>query len=82
MYLCYDSTGKGFERDYSSTASTGGHAGITLEPGKSHDEVVPVSSACDLSRPGEYQIQLSRVDPDDPNRHMVKSNTITVTVKP
>jgi hypothetical protein len=82
IYLCYNSAGRTFVRDHATMGSMGDQPITSLKPGKTHEEVVPISSACDLSQPGEYLIQLSRIDPDDPNRHVVKSNTITVTVMP
>jgi hypothetical protein len=82
IYLCYNAAGKWFAKDHPSTGSMGDHPATILKPGAIHEQVVAITSACDLSQPGEYRIQLSRVDGDDPARHIVNSNTVTVTVEP
>jgi hypothetical protein len=52
-----------------------------VKPGESMDIGGDhISGLYDLSRPGEYTIQLLRAISDDPKRGFVKSNTITVTV--
>lgn len=53
----------------------------TLKQGESSVHVEDVSRAYDLSRPGQYVIQISRPIPSDPQQ-VVKSNKITVTVTP
>ena len=55
---------------------------ITLKPGEVRDEQEAITSACDLSQPGRYRIQLIRPVPNDPYHHSVKSNEITIRVKP
>lgn len=55
---------------------------ITVKPGESHDEQVAISSACDLSQPAQYRLQVSRYNPNDPKQGLVRSNEISVTVKP
>jgi hypothetical protein len=54
----------------------------TLKPGESADAVTGVSQQYDMSRPGQYGIQLSRRISDNPKDGVVKSNKITVTVTP
>jgi len=54
----------------------------TLKPGEVRDDQVAITSACDLSQPGKYRIQVSRLDPNDPQHRPVTSNKITVKVKP
>jgi hypothetical protein len=61
------------------TVGEGAHA---LKPGESHEELAPISEACDLTKPGQYLVQLSRSDPADPSKRTVKSNTIKITVIP
>jgi hypothetical protein len=52
-----------------------------LAPGKSDDAtVLAVSELYDLSRPGQYTIQLRRGIPKDLGGGVVQSNIITVTV--
>jgi hypothetical protein len=52
-----------------------------VKPGESMDVSGDhISGLYDLSRPGEYTIQLLRAISDDPKRGFVKSNTTTVTV--
>jgi len=52
----------------------------TLKPGESMEESTLVSEEYDLSRPGEYVIQLSRRIHGNPGDDAVKSNSITITV--
>lgn len=54
----------------------------TLKPGESVSDVTNVARWVDFSRPGEYQIQVSRNIGDDEKDGVVKSNTITITVLP
>jgi hypothetical protein len=54
----------------------------TLKPRESEDGVTAVSPEYDMSRPGEYVIQLSRPISDNPDDGVVNSNKITVTVTP
>jgi hypothetical protein len=52
-----------------------------VKPGESMDiKGDHISGLYDLSRPGEYTIQLLRPINDDPKGGFVKSNTITVTL--
>lgn len=81
-YQCHDSGGKAVNRSYPVVGSLGDHPVATLKPGEKYEHSVRVSSACDLTRPGKYRIQLSRSDPSDSKRVIVRSNEITVTVKP
>jgi hypothetical protein len=79
-YACYNGAG-GDVRRYSPVAPED-HPAIKLKPEEVLDQQVPISSACDLSQPGEYRIQLFRNDPRGPKQGFVRSNEITVTVKP
>jgi hypothetical protein len=54
----------------------------TLAPGESKTRGTLISGVYQLSEPGEYKIQVSRLDEGDPARAFVKSNTITITVLP
>ncbi len=62
--------------------STGhGWPARTLKPGESLDiNGDYISRLYDLSQPGKYTIQLSRIVSADAKNDVVKSNTITVTV--
>jgi hypothetical protein len=79
-YWCYDSTGKPVMRPEIRTEQVSAGQTQILKPDKSYDESVPVSAACNLSKPGEYRVLLGRPDPYDPKRRDVKSNEITVGV--
>lgn len=52
----------------------------TLRPGESNDSIGSLNKIYDLSKPGEYTIQVQRMDPD--SKILVKSNTLTITVTP
>jgi hypothetical protein len=54
----------------------------TLKPGESADSLTKVSGEYDMSRSGQYVIQLSRPISANPDDGVVKSNKITVTVTP
>jgi len=53
---------------------------VSLKPGQDWRNGVSVSDLCDLSKPGQYTIQVRRWD--DETKTWVKSNAITVTVTP
>jgi hypothetical protein len=55
---------------------------VPLPPGKSYDFVMHVSELSDVTRPGQYSIQIQRRDSNEPASSMVKSNIITITVLP
>ncbi len=54
----------------------------TLKPGESGDSVTVVNPKYDITKPGQYVIQLSRFISDNPKDGVVKSNKITITVTP
>jgi hypothetical protein len=56
----------------------GGFAFLRMRPGEIREERKTVAGLYDLSRPGIYTIQASRLDPT--SHLLVKSNPITVTV--
>ena len=58
------------------------HGAAPLGPGEGSEETVPISRACDLGRPGRYDIQVSRKIPNDPKKRIIRSNTIEITVQP
>jgi hypothetical protein len=78
-YECRDATGRSVEKEIMLVGSVGDPP--ILRPGESRDEEPPISRACDLRRPGVYEIQVSRIVPFDAKR-MVRSNTIRLTVTP
>lgn len=59
---------------------SGGHH-VHLTPGETTGMgILPIGELYDLSRPGEYTIQIARVDEE--TKTLVKSNTVNITVKP
>ncbi len=55
---------------------------LTLKPSQAHEQKADLASACDLSQPGIYRIQVLRPDPGDPKQGTVYSNEITLNVRP
>ena len=53
---------------------------VSLKPSQDWRNTLRVSDLYDLSKPGQYTIQVRRWD--DETKTWVKSNTITVTVTP
>jgi hypothetical protein len=62
--------------------TTGTPVNRTVRPGESISLEQCVSRLYDMSRPGEYVIQVSRRLSDNPKDGLLKSNTTTVTVTP
>jgi hypothetical protein len=62
--------------------ASGSPVNRTVRPGESISEEQRVSGLYDMSRPGQYVIQVSRRVSDNPKDGVLKSNTITVTVTP
>jgi len=57
--------------------------GSTLQPGESTGPLQDrISWANDLSQPGVYTVQVSRVVANDEKNGLVKSNTISLTITP
>ena len=82
-YSCYSSAGIPVAKHYPIMRSVENHPmNITLKPGESRTQVVPIDSVCSLSKPGNYRIQVSRIDQGEPQHSVVKSNEIKITVKP
>jgi hypothetical protein len=79
-YDCRDESGKSVAKEIFAMGSLGEVP--ALRPGESREGNAEISNACDLSRPGKYEIQVSRPIPDDPQHRVVKSNKITVTIIP
>ena len=52
---------------------------ITLSPGKSVYEDLPITDEYDLSKPGQYSIKVERTFPEIGH---FSSNVVTVTVAP
>lgn len=55
---------------------------MVLQPGESKIDFAPVSEWYDLSKPGTYTIEVSQHVSSSPNSAVVRSNKITVTIKP
>jgi hypothetical protein len=60
--------------------TTGKNSIRTLKPHESYSDLMIVNQLYDLSRPGEYTIQVSRLVPPGLGGGTVKSNVITVTI--
>jgi hypothetical protein len=58
-----------------------GEAYFTLKPNQTLEDEAVASKLYDMSRPGKYLIQVSRVVPKELVGGVVKSNAVTVTVK-
>lgn len=80
QYDCRNASGESVVKQLSGIGSLGDVPAI--KPGESSERTAPISRICDFSRPGQYQIQVSRMDVLDPKRPVVKSNEITITVEP
>jgi hypothetical protein len=80
-YDCRNSAAKFVNKEINTVFGSAGDA-PALKPGESYEQTAPISRACDLSHPGQYEIQVSRNIPNDPQHRVVKSNTIKITVKP
>jgi len=78
QYDCRNAAGKYVNKEIFPVGSIGDAP--PLGPGESYEETVPVSRACDLSHPGQYQIQISKRILGDPQHRVVKSNTVKITV--
>jgi hypothetical protein len=83
-----DSTGRLAKREHwnPEVVIVGATHFNTLKPGESGDSVTVVDPKYDISKPGQYVIQLSRTIAgtivDDRKDGVVKSNKITITVTP
>lgn len=61
---------------------TGAHGMYRLKPNESKRDSIAVSMFSDMSKPGEYSVQVMWKAPKEFGGVLVKSNTITVTVTP
>jgi hypothetical protein len=64
------------------TVCTSSSINDLIKPGKAHEDILGVTGEYDMSRPGTYEITVSRETlPDDPMKSVtVKSNTIIIVV--
>jgi hypothetical protein len=58
--------------------AAGSHYSRVLKPGARIDSHAILNRLCDLTKPGEYTIQVKRSDPD--SKMIVRSNIITVAI--
>jgi hypothetical protein len=79
-YDCRDSSGKSVSKQMRPIGSL--HDAPSIRPGDVYRYTVFLNRVCDLSRPGQYEIRLSRGVPMGSHYHVVKSNKITITVVP
>lgn len=56
----------------------GGGTSVTVAPGETLKDFVPLQTQVDLSQPGQYTVRLDRLDPA--TKMIVKSNKVTLTV--
>ncbi len=61
---------------------TGGHGIIQLKPHDSVTSNLSVSMFTNMSRPGEYSVQVGWREPKELGGVVVKSNTVKITVTP
>jgi hypothetical protein len=80
QYSCHDSSGSSVSKEIPMVGSV--HEPPSIRPGETFTSSVFLERVCDLSRPGRYEIQLSRGVPMGSHDHLVKSNKITITVVP
>jgi hypothetical protein len=82
-YDCRDASGKSVTKQVSMDGHVSGHEVPGLKAGESRETGISLGQVCDLSQPGQYDIQLSRTEPIGNEQSIrVKSNKITVTVLP
>jgi hypothetical protein len=62
--------------------NAGAHGIIELKPNESATSTVSVNMFSDLSRPGEYSVQVGWRAPKELGDVVVKSNTVKITVAP
>ena len=79
-YSCHDSSGNSVSKEIPMVGSV--HDPPSIKPGESYTSTVLLNRVCDVSRPGRYEIQLSRGVPMGSHDHVVKSNKIAITVVP
>jgi hypothetical protein len=78
-YDCYDENHRSVNKSYPFIGNLGERP--MLKPGASYETSFQISTACDLTRPGSYTIQLSRdYVADSGQRVAVRSNRIIITV--
>jgi hypothetical protein len=74
------------ETRYKNVIKEGGIGGsrkiFPLKPGEEITETSNINKLYDLSRPGEYTIQVEKELPASEGKGMAQSNTITITVTP
>jgi hypothetical protein len=84
LFVVRDSLGRLVPKKmYKHAELAGGHpVNRTVRPGESMSEEQDVSRLFDMSRPGQYVIQVSRRASENPSDGVVRSNRITVTLTP
>ena len=80
QYDCHDTSGKSVAKEINTVVGSVG-GGPMLHPAESYEETERISQACDFTRAGQYDIQISRKIPGDLQHRVVKSNIIRITVK-
>jgi len=79
-YSCHDASGNSVRKEITMVGSA--HDAPSIKPGETYPSTVLLNRVCDLSQPGQYEIQLSRGVPMGSHDHVVKSNAIEITVIP
>jgi hypothetical protein len=62
--------------------STGAHGFVPVKPNESYTGTISVSMFSDMSRPGEYSVQVAWREPRELGGVLLKSNTVKMTVVP
>jgi hypothetical protein len=64
-----------------TTVRVGNEGPILLKPGESMEDEAIITKFFDLSHPGKYTIQVSRLISRETDKGIVRSNTISITIK-
>jgi HEAT repeats len=79
-YSCHDASGDSVSKEITMVGSA--HDAPSIKPGETYTSTVHLNRVCDLSRPGQYEIRLTRGLPMGSHDHVVQSNAIEITIVP
>ena len=77
-YSCHNSSGNSVSKEINMVGNV--HDAPSIKSGETYMSTVFLDRVCDLSRPGRYEIQVSRGLPMGSHDHIVKSNMILISV--
>lgn len=86
VYVWDDRGNLALQTDYKRQVKCGGNAAesrnilVTLNPRESREQELIINRFYELTRPGNYSVEVSRVIPPQLGRAEVKSNIITITL--